>query len=226
VITVFIARQEPATAERFVLHKWVKSYEDACHYQQHNEQMGQEPLDAEELRQIKRGYDSVIARFGPEFAASYGWARAALTKSNPARKGGVTFGEIEKTVAAGFWTPFFRMASHSVHPTATTIFYNIASMPGREPPIFAGPSNNGLADPGHGALLSMNNVSAALMAYATELDIFPRDDVKPRQLLECLQPCMRMQVLVKAASHFASKAGEAFLRVQKQLEVEELTKAP
>ncbi len=224
VIAMFIQQENRETAERFLLHRLVKSYEDACEFQKHCERLGEEPLSQEELANIRRGYDAVVRRFGPDFTGSYGWAKSALASRNSRRKGSVRFSDLEEAISLDFWTPYYRMASHSVHSTASTVYYNIAFTPGRQFPLLAGPCNNGLADPGHGALLSMNNISAALAVEAANLLEFPQRECDTTVLLQSLHPCLRMQAIVKTLARIADLAGAAFLRAQKQLEAEELAK--
>jgi hypothetical protein len=224
VVALFIGSETRETAERFLLHRLVKSYEDACSFQKHCERLGQKPISKEELANIERAYQQTLERFGTDFVGSYGWAKMALNGRNPGRKGNVRFSDLEEAVSVDFWTPYYRWASHSVHSTASTVYNNIASFPGKEFPMLADPSNYGLADPGHGALLSMNNVSASLMMSAVELHEFPEKDVGVKDLANSMQPNFRVQATVKTLAKLAERAGDAFLHTQKQIEQEELSK--
>jgi hypothetical protein len=224
VVAMFIEGEENDTAERFLLHYFVKAYEDAQQYQQYCRKLRQRRFTKKEMSEMERRYEQVIAKYGKDFAGSFGWAKAALGNRNPARKGGVTFSELERATAVEFWTPYYRLASHAVHSTATTVTFNIAtSMRGNTAPMLAGPSNSGLADPGHGALLSMNNVSAALMGHSRRLIEYPGELVTGfvAELEECLQPALRMQVRVRILSYLAEKAGESFQSAQTDLDDEE-----
>lgn len=222
-VAMFIARGTDDLAERFLKHRFVKAYEDAQQFQKHAARLGEPELSPEELLRLRTGFDEVLRRYGADFAGSYGWAKRALENLDPQRKGNVNFGEVEKAVGIEFWVPYYRMASHSIHPTATTINFNIG---GLDPVIgiLTGPSNAGLADPGHGALLSLANETAVLMTNALELTT-GREELQngaaPGSLLGQYAPSMEIMAMTQSLAELARVAGDAFIRAHKQLESEE-----
>jgi hypothetical protein len=56
----------------------------------------------------------------------------------------------------------YRMASHNVHSNPKGVFFKLGML-AESQVLLAGPSNAGLADPGHGAALSLSRVTAALL---------------------------------------------------------------
>ena len=54
------------------------------------------------------------------------------------------------------------MASHNVHANPKGVFFKLGML-AESQVLLAGPSNAGLADPGHGAALSLSRVTAALV---------------------------------------------------------------
>jgi Family of unknown function (DUF5677) len=220
ITAAFIARETEETAERFIAHAAVKSFEDAERYQQHCEELGEPPFLAEELSVLKRKRDEMVQRYGDTFAGSYGWARQALAIENPGRKGNITFSEIEAATSLSFWAPYYRVASHSVHPTAKTIRFNIGSLLPVEESILAGPSNYGLADPGYHSLVSMNIVNKALMSYAHDLVRSQQEDLDVAALMRGYEPLLQSMVTVAVLGDLADRAGEAFIRVQREIEIE------
>jgi len=222
VVTMLIARGSEELAERFLDHRSVKAYEDAQVYQKHAKKLGEKEFSPDELEKLQETFDATLARYGQDFAGSYGWAKRALEEANPKRKGHVTFGEIEKEVGIDFWVPYYRMASHSVHPTATTINFNLG-MPAHFGGILSGPSNAGLADPGHGALLSLANETAVLMTSVLELATKEKPaSAKPPEILDaCHRRSLELTAMTRSLSDLVSLAGDAFIQAHRQLESEE-----
>jgi hypothetical protein len=229
VIAMFIAEEAAETAERFRLHQVVKAYEDGLEQRKYASKLGSEAPTAEEWTKIENAYKAVINRYGEEFAGAYGWAKPALQRRNPTRKGSVKFGEIEKTVGVDFWIPYFRMASHAVHPSATSIVFNIGmSMKTPHPVIIAGPTNAGLADPGHGALLSLANATAALVPIGLELSADEMGEYGPTKDNNVGLPTnhanLELLALIRTLLEITDRAGDAFISIHRQLEAEEATK--
>jgi len=227
VIAMFIASGSEELSERFLQHRLVKAYEDAQQFQKHAAQLGESELSLLELQRIRSDFEEVLRRYGDDFAGTYGWAKRALEGVNPQRKGGVTFGEIEKVVGVDFWVPYYRMASHSVHPTATTMNYNIG---GVDPAlgILSGPSNAGLADPGHGALLSLANETAVLMTNALQLTTTREYEAgngeSADSILDWYRPSLELMAMTRSLLELVRLAGAAFIEAHQQLEREESEK--
>jgi Family of unknown function (DUF5677) len=222
VVTIFIARESDELAERFLDHRSVKAYEDAKEYQKHAKKLGEKEFSPDELEKLRETFDATLARYGQDFARSYGWAKRALEEANPKRKGHVTFGEIEKEVGVDFWISYYRMASHSVHPTATTINFNLG-MPAHFGGILSGPSNAGLADPGHGALLSLANETAVLMTSVLELATNEkRASTDSSKIFESVSSAqLGTYGYDPALADLVNLAGDAFIQAHRQLESEE-----
>ena len=62
------------------------------------------------------------------------------------------------------------MASDNVHANSHGAFYKLGGFSPELNILLAGPSNMGLADPGHGAALSLTQVTAALVSTVPTLD--------------------------------------------------------
>jgi hypothetical protein len=226
---MFIAEEGAETAERFRLHQVVKAYEDGLEQKKYASKLGSEAPTQEEWAKNENAYKAVIKRYGEDFAGVYGWAKPALQRRNPTRKGSVKFGEIEKTVGVDFWIPYFRMASHAVHPSATSIVFNIGmSMKTPYSVIIAGPTNAGLADPGHGALLSLANATAALIPIGLELSGHEmREDERGKDNNVNLLPHnanLELLTIIRTLLKVTERAGDAFISIHRQLETEEAAK--
>jgi hypothetical protein len=209
VTALFIAQEDKETAERYVHHRFVKSYEDALHYQKHSGKLKVTPFKVRQMQRIKEEYDIVLARYGQDFRQGYGWARPALLRLNPALKGNkIGFDHLQAAVKIEHWTPYFRMASHAVHPSATFLRFSLGSERENRV-IMAGPSNADLADPGQGALISLTNATAALLTYQPESDSI--------RSLEYKAALSAMVLALKAISDIAT---DEFIKVHRELEDE------
>jgi Family of unknown function (DUF5677) len=115
VTALFIAQEDKETAERYVHHRFVKSYEDALEYQKHAGKLNAKPITRKEMRKIKDDYKAVLARYGQDFRRRNAWAVPALLRRNPELKGAnIGFEHLQSAVNIQHWTPYHRMASHAV----------------------------------------------------------------------------------------------------------------
>jgi hypothetical protein len=207
VTALFIAQENKETAERYMHHLFVKSYEDSLQYQKHAKKLKVKPLTQRELRRIKKDYLAVIARYGEDFRKGYAWARPALLRHNSKLKGDkIGFDHLQAAVNVQHWTPYYRMASHAVHPSSTFIRSHLG---GRVdiPVILAGPSNADLADPGQGALISLTNATAALLTYESGS-------------LELTEFRLSLSAMVLSLHALSDSASREFIKVHRQLEDE------
>jgi hypothetical protein len=164
VVASFVAAHGEDLAERYVLHQAVESKRAAADYEKCQQRLGYEPLKESEVKAVQSSYDAVIARFGPDFGkGGYGWAAHHVKIARP------TFVDIERAAGIGHLRAHFRMASHNVHANPKGIFFKLGLLDESQV-LLAGPSNAGLADPGHAAALSLAQVSAALGTLQPTLD--------------------------------------------------------
>jgi len=156
VVASFVATHGEDLAERYVLHQAVESKRAADDYQRCQPRLGYEPLAEKEIKAVQQAYDAVIAKFGSAFGkGDYGWAGHHLGKVKP------TFRDIESAARVDHFRAHYRMASHNVHANPKGVFFRLGLL-AESQVLLAGPSNAGLADPGHGAALSLARVTAAL----------------------------------------------------------------
>jgi hypothetical protein len=156
VVDSFIAERGEDLAERYVLHQAVEAKRASDDYQKCQPRLGYEPLANEEIESVQKSYDAVIARYGADFAkGDYGWAGHHLGKVK------ATFKDIEAAVHADHFRAHYRMASHNVHANPKGVFFRLGML-AESQVLLAGPSNAGLADPGHGAALSLARITSSL----------------------------------------------------------------
>ncbi len=164
VVGLLISSNGTDLAEKYLLHDAIESYKASLVYQEHCEKLGYEPLTYDELSDLKNEYDLLIDRFGTIFKKEYGWAYPTIDSKNP------TFRDIEKAAGLTHLRPFYKMACHNVHANPRGIFFKLGLYPDSGDILLAGPSNVGLADPGHSAALSLAQITISLLAQNPNLD--------------------------------------------------------
>jgi hypothetical protein len=190
VVASFIAAQGEELAERYVLHEVVEAKRAAAEYQNCQQRLaGYDPIEERELKALQASYDDAIARFGKEFKGQYGWAAHQLKIAKP------NFDDIERAVGIGHLRAHYRMASHNVHANPKGIFFKLGIL-GEQRVLLSGPSNAGLADPGHGAARSLAHISATVAM---------------------LEPSFDNSMVLNAMIPLTSEIGELFAKEDKRL---------
>ena len=164
VVGKFIGKHGEAVAERYLLHEIVQQRKLARAYKKHEDRARLEPLTQAEIDVLDERYEALVARFGKGFTGDYGWAASALGIERP------SLAEIERAVQLDHLRPYYRMASDNVHANSHGAFYKLGGFPPDLDIRLAGPSNTGLADPGHGTAWSLTQVTAALVSTVPTLD--------------------------------------------------------
>ena len=164
VVGKFIGKHGEAVAERYLLHEIVQQRKLARAYKEHEDRARLEPLTQAEIDVLDERCEALVARFGKGFTRDYGWAASALGIERP------SLADIERAVQLDHLRPYYRMASDNVHANSHGAFYKLGGFPPDLDILLAGPSNMGLADPGHGTAWSLNQVTAALVSTVPTLD--------------------------------------------------------
>ena len=174
------------------LHEKVQQYKLACEYEESWGRLNVEPLSKETLDSLKVQRDELIARFGEAFKSDYGWASSAIGSNHP------TMSDIERHVQLGHMRPYYRMASDNVHPNSHGAYFRLGLHSSQQDEVLlAGPSNVGLADPGHSTAISLLQITTNLLATESVFD------------------CV---VTMKILEELTNEVGEAFLKVHQELE--------
>ena len=191
-ISSFISKHRTEdVAERYLLHEIVQRRQLALAYKKHEVRAELDPLGQEEIDQLNERYDSLLTKFGKSFGSEYGWAATALRGKE------ATLANIEADVELDHYRPYYRMASHNVHGSSHAAFFKLGISETNRPVLLAGPSDQGLADPGHGVALSLTQITGALAsAY----------------------PTMDRLVSVLVMNLLQDEAGEAFLQAHQEAE--------
>ena len=192
VVSGFISEHGEDVAERYLLHEIVEQRKLARAYKKHEIRAKLDPLTQADIEALDERYDALVARFGKAFGLDYGWAASALGKERP------TFVDIEEHVGLDHLRPYYVMANQNVHPNSHANFFKLRlDEIGRGAVLLAGPSNLGLANPGHGVAISLTQITVALVGMDPTID-----QLVGWMVVDLLQ----------------DETGEAFLRVHKEAE--------
>ena len=186
VVGLFICNYGQVVAERYLLHEIIESYKAMNQYNKYCKNLGQLPYSEDEVNNMKIAHDKLVTRYGIEFCSQYGWA-ANITKNKNTK-----FFHIEKKSGMEHLRPYYKMASHNVHANPKGIKFKLGLSLEVEEILLAGPSNYGLADPAHGAAISILQITSALLTHKTNFDNL---------------------VILKILSKYEEEIGSAFLKV-------------
>jgi hypothetical protein len=192
-VSSLIGKHGEDLAERYVEHEAIESAKAARLFQKHHERLGQTAMPSEEIAAIETQRDALIAKYGKDFGGTYGWVAEHLKIADP------KLAQLIQAAKIDHLSPFYKMASHNVHANPKGIFFKLGSI-GESEVLLAGPSNAGLADPGHSTAISLMQITTALALINPTLD-----DV------------ISLKILVK----LEDQIGDAFLKAHTQLEQDE-----
>jgi hypothetical protein len=199
VVAMFIAQHGQDVARRYLEHQAVEAFRAARRYQEFCRFLGEVPLEDEEIDELERSRDELVGKYGSEYAEQYGWAAQVLGVGKP------TFAQIAGSVHMDHWSPYVRMAGHGVHAGPRGAFFDLG-LPSGMQAIPAGPSHFGLADPGGNSLISLLQVSTALLAHGLEVD-----DSDATSIAEGIMVIVEMRIL----QTLVDKAIEAFNEIHR-----------
>ena len=164
VTAMFVSDNDNSVAERYLLHHHVESYKAALQVSKHYSKLGVANVFSGELDALKATRDELVARFGDEYKNSYGWASSALGKAKP------NFSDIEETISLDHLRPYYKLASHNVHANSKGVTFRLGLLNSGPIVLLAGPSNEGLADPGSSTALSLAQVTVTMLTSRADLD--------------------------------------------------------
>jgi hypothetical protein len=212
---MFIRKYGRETAIRYLQHTDIERCKATIELSEHPGLLKEE-IEQSELKSAKDKKESLCQKYGSEFATDYGWAFEALAEKYDFNKkrGKPTFTMIEKEVDMSHLRPYYRMASHNVHANPNGIIFKLGLMKGsKKKLLLAGPSNMGLADPGQGAMITLQQINASYMTFYSTKDA-QMGAKKIESNLNFLAHLDALNKIVKITS-------QSFIDVQFQLEKDE-----
>jgi hypothetical protein len=168
VIAFLLGANDEALANRFLLHRQVERWKEAQCYQENCAALGREPFSVEEMDEFRAGHDAVIGQYEDGYEKDWGWSKPLFPPQQRP-----TFDDLEKSAGLGHNKPFVKLSHHAIHSGASGTL-DVLDLHGHGELILAGPSNAGLAEPGHGSLIALYQVTVAYLLNGPN-QVIPED---------------------------------------------------
>jgi hypothetical protein len=191
VVTSFLREHGDEIARRYLEHDVIQAYKSALTHRLYAQRLGQVGPSEEEFDEAKRLRDDLVAKYGRAFKHDYGWAASVLPGE------GRTFSEIEAATKLDHMRPYYKMASHAIHPNARALFFDLG-VGDDEDLMLAGPSTRGLADPGMGATIGLYQATVSLLNERPDID-----EVVTMLVLQRMVPVIEAALLEANDAHDA-----------------------
>ncbi len=188
VIGCFLAAGDEELALRFLDYGHVESLAGARDYQNNADALGYEPFSDEEIKGMEAAVADLARKYGLLFKGRYGWAADHFGHAP-------SFREIEQAANLDHYRSYYRMASHPVHAGPKGILFNLGLFDDAQM-MLAGPSNAGLADPGHAMCISLAQITTAFVT---------------------LTASVRHLVTLRVLLQLSDRAGEALIAAHRKL---------
>ena len=189
VICVFVFEHGKEVAERYFNHEAIDTYKAAVQYNDYYTRLGAEPVSVEEMELIREDYLELLEQYGQSYKYDYGWAASALSMKKP------TFRDIEASINLDHHRPYYKSASANVHGNPTGVFQSLGLFQ-EEDIALSGPSNIGLTGPAQSTVISLNMITATMLAHGASLDSI---------------------VISKVIAKYGRKVEEAFITVETEI---------
>jgi hypothetical protein len=191
VVASFIQKNGAEVARRYFEHSAIESYRALKEYQKHQKSLKLEPLSAEEIVEIYKERNQLIRRYGKSYGQSNGWASSVFKLKNP------KITDIERSVGLSHLRPYYRMASHHIHSSPKSILFKLGLTQLNPEVILAGPSNAGLADPGQGMAISLNQINNVLLVIKPSLMGLISQTIMSRWVEEICEEFIKVHKIVE-----------------------------
>lgn len=158
VSSQFISKYGEDVATRFLEHKTVADYNEIELYREHREKLGFEPVPEEEWEVLEEQFESKVQEYGAVFKTPYGWADPNLDE-DPSRRA------VAENVGLDMYEPYFAFASDAVHGGSKGTLYRMGLTGDTQTDLMlSGPSNTGFTDPAQFSVLTLVEVTDALLS--------------------------------------------------------------
>lgn len=150
-----------------------------------------DPFTDAEMSQWRSERERLLQQYSTDFKRDYGWAIPLFGRSP-------NFRELEELASLKHLRGYYRWASHEVHSGSRGLDLNIFERGDGAHYRLTGRTDEGFAEPGTMALVSLNQTLNSLIGSGSDGDFSPRD----------LLGCMAIQVLLNECDD-AFVAGDA-----------------
>lgn len=199
VLSFFLSKNDNELSQRYLDYSVIDSCKEMDEYISHQNTLGLEPLDKKTIESLKREKNNLIKKYGNNYSSNYGWAaNVFLSKEKKQEK--YYFKNIEEWVGLDYMGPYYKLACNNIHSGAKGNFYNLGLLENDGTVLLCGSSNYGLADAGQNTAISLKQICTVLLMQRAKYEHL---------------------ILVKVMEKLSGEICEAFIEVQKQIELEE-----
>lgn len=160
VIAFTLGANSEDLSNRFLLHRQVERWKEAQCYQENCAALRREQFSDKEMDEFRADYDAVVSQYEEGYARDWGWSKPAF----PSPRHRPSFDDLEKLAGLGQNKPFVKLSHHAIHGGASGAL-DVLELYGRGEVMLAGPSDAGLAEPGHGSLIALYQVTVAYLLH-------------------------------------------------------------
>lgn len=144
VISLFLMDSPEKISEKYLKHAAIKQWKEADSYNTHSKKLKYPPIRQKEISKYVAQKDKLRKQYPSEkqFSSEWGWLPSQTFK----RK---TFEELEKHTKMDYLHPFYNLACNAIHGGSRGLIQlgNLSTTKSANDALYAGPSNDGLADP-------------------------------------------------------------------------------
>ena len=146
---------------RYLAFDAMQNLMDAENYQKFAGRLNYQPFSADEMEALAQERVEALQRF-PDLDAKNGWAAVIAGRRSPG------FDQLEVLAGLDHLRPYYDWASHEVHANPKGTRLNVLTRGGH---VYrsTGYSDAGLGDPGQMALISLHQVTTALLSSGREV---------------------------------------------------------
>ncbi|MEM7755528.1 MAG: DUF5677 domain-containing protein [Planctomycetota bacterium] len=199
VVMLFLSKHGERAARLFVANEQTARTANMAEYESHAGKLGFDPHSELEIEYGNAIRDEHIERHGNRITKPYGWAAIILDRKR------VTFRDLECEVGLEHWRPLYTMASLNNHADAPSLEFDLGDNQRGRAILLAGPSNLGLADPGHQTAISLTRIMTVMLR---------------------LHQSAQATFIVKVAIDLSHEIGEEFSRVHRELDAVSSAQTP
>ncbi len=196
VISTFLLESNVEVSERYLEHVTIKKFREATAFNTYCRRIGYTPIKRKILNKLKKEKERLCKKYNDKFQEDYGWIPSSILSKR-------TFKDLEMHVKFDKLRPFYNLSSDVVHGGAKG-FYRLGLMSEYQDKILlVGSSNYGLADPMQNTAKSLFQISVCLLN---------------------LEPDFESNIQMQIMKRFVDEIGSKAVRIQNEIEKEELSK--
>lgn len=166
VIMTFIRKYGDKAANAFIDYAVVSSFRASTDYQKYATQLGEEPFDDNELKDMQSERDKVVKKYGTVFGQENGWMKyLSKNKIN-------NFRDVEKNTDLDHLRPYYRYSSLGIHSEfrSLTSGEEFEALNGSDPVNLVGAADYGFEDALRLSIITVGAASVEILNYHHSID--------------------------------------------------------